>query len=189
MAKLVVKGPNGRDEVLSLKEGVHRFGRSSANDFVVFDTTVSRFHCEIEVRPDGMWVRDLDSANGTFVDDVPVTERTPLHKGQTLRLGEVRMEVREAPEPPRPDEVPMCSIHPTFPASMQCTQCHRIFCGSCVHLIRRQGGQYLRLCPACSGHCVPLTVVTGGAKGFLKGMMDRLLKKRTLRHPFQNPGE
>ncbi|MCS7090588.1 MAG: FHA domain-containing protein [Verrucomicrobiota bacterium] len=87
MAKLVVKGPNGRDEVLTLKEGVHRFGRSPANDFVVFDSTVSRFHCEIEVRPDGMWVRDLDSANGTFVNDVPVTEPTQLHKGQVLRLG------------------------------------------------------------------------------------------------------
>jgi hypothetical protein len=186
MAKLVVKGPNGRDEVLTLKEGVHRFGRSSTNEFVVFDSTVSRFHCEIEVRPDGMWVRDLDSANGTFVDDVPVgSEPVQLRKGQVLRLGDVRMEVRDAPEAPPADQVPMCAIHPTFPASMECTQCHRVFCGSCVHLIRRVGGQYLRLCPVCSGPCVPLTVVPGGAKGLLRGMMDRLLKKRTLRHPFQ----
>jgi hypothetical protein len=185
MAKLVVKGPNGRDEVLILKPGTHRFGRSTANDFVVFDHTVSRFHCEIEVREDGMWVRDLDSANGTFVDDMPVSQAVRVGKGQVLRLGDVRMLVQEAPEPPRPEEVPMCSIHPSYPASMQCTQCHQIFCGSCVHLIRRQGGQYLRLCPKCSGHCVPLTVVRSTAKGFLQGMMERLLKKRTLRHPFQ----
>ncbi len=183
MAKLVIKGKGRRDEVLKLKEGVNRIGRSARNDFAILNATISRFHCEVEVTADALLVRDLDSANGTFVDDQPV-ESAELRTGQVLRLGDVCLEVREAPEHADENAVPMCAIHPTFPASMQCAQCQKVFCGSCVHLLRRSGGAYLRLCPECSGHCVPLGVLHPGSKGFLQDVFGKLLKKRTVRHPF-----
>jgi hypothetical protein len=187
MAKLVIKGKGLRDEVLKLKEGANRLGRSAANDFVILDTTVSRFHCEIEVGVDAMFVRDLDSANGTYVNDLPVMERAELHNGEILRLGDVCLEVREAPEPVDESKVPMCAIHPTYPANMECSQCHKVFCGSCVHILRRSGGKILRLCPQCSGHCVPLGALRAGPKGFLQDIVGKLLKKRTVvRHPFQD---
>ena len=184
MAKLVIKGKGLRDEVLQLKEGVNRLGRSAINDFVILDATVSRFHCEVEVGADSILVRDLDSVNGTLVDDQPV-ERVELRNGQVLRLGEVRLEVCEAPEPGGEDAPPTCAIHPAHPASMQCTQCQKVFCGTCVHVLRRSGGRFLRLCPQCSGHCVPLGVLRPGSKGFLQDIVDKLLKKRTTRHPFE----
>ncbi len=185
MAKLVIKGKGLRDEVLKLKEGVNRLGRSAVNDFVILDATVSRFHCEVEVGAEAMFVRDLDSANGTFVNDAPVVERAELKNGQMLRVGDVCLEVREAPEPVVSD-VPMCSLHPTHPASMECTQCHKVFCGTCIHILRRSGGQLLRLCPQCSGHCVPLGALRAGSKGFLQEIVGKLLKKRTVRHPFHD---
>jgi len=185
MAKLVIRGKGGRDEVLKLKEGINRLGRSALNDFAILDATVSRFHCEVEVTAERIVVRDLDSANGTFVDDQPV-ETAELRNGQVLRLGDVCLEVRDAPEPPDENAVPMCAIHPTYPASMQCTECHKLFCGACVHVLRRSGGQFLRLCPQCSGHCVPLGVLRPGAKGFIQDIVDKLLKKRTVRHPFHD---
>ena len=184
MAKLVIKGKGLRDEVLKLQEGVNRLGRSAINDFVILDATVSRFHCVVEVGADAMTVRDLDSANGTFVDDAPVVERAELKSGQVLRLGDLRMEVLEAPEPAPESAVPMCAIHPTHPANMECTQCHKVFCGTCIHILRRSGGQLLRLCPECSGPCVPLGALRAGSKGFLQEIVGKLLKKRTMRHPF-----
>lgn len=43
-------------------------GRSSGNDVVLENLTVSRRHAEIAIRPDGLYdVTDLESTGGTFV--------------------------------------------------------------------------------------------------------------------------
>ncbi len=50
---------------------------------------VSRRHASVGVEPDGsVWVRDEDSANGTFVNDtrIPSGGRRPLAHGDRLRL-------------------------------------------------------------------------------------------------------
>jgi DNA-binding NtrC family response regulator len=60
-------------------------------DVVLSDPTVSRHHCRIEHRDDLLFVRDLDSTNGTFVDGVQVLEAL-LRPGVRLRLG--RSELR-----------------------------------------------------------------------------------------------
>jgi two-component system, NtrC family, response regulator GlrR len=68
-------------------------GSAAGADVVVDDATVSRLHVELEPRDDGLWVRDLGSRNGTFVDGVRVmVARVP--DGGRLRLGavELRME-------------------------------------------------------------------------------------------------
>jgi hypothetical protein len=183
MAKLVIEGKGLRDEVLKLKEGVYRLGRSTTNDSVVLDYTFSRFYCEIDVNADTLIVRNLDSTNGTFVDDQPV-DHAELHDGETLRLANVRLEVCEAPKPVVEGSVPMCFLHSTYPANMECTQCHKIFCGTCIHILRRSGGKVLRLCPQCSGYCVPLGALRAGSKGFLQDLVGKLFKKCTARHPF-----
>src|SRR4051812_18565436 len=48
-------------------------GSASHAGVSVRDPTISRLHAELEVRDDGVWVRDLDSRNGTFVDGVRVS--------------------------------------------------------------------------------------------------------------------
>jgi hypothetical protein len=186
VAKLIVKGIDAPDEVIELKPGINRLGRSVPNDFQILNPTISRFHCEIEVRGDGMFVRDLDSSNGTFVDENPITE-AKLESGQTLRLGDVEMLVKDAPEPAsKGSGPPPCYNHPGHPASMQCRQCHRFFCGVCVHILRRMGGKILRLCPVCSGHCEPLQKVEKRPKKLLSGVLNKLFGKSTRllrRHP------
>ena len=52
----------------------------------VDDPTVSRYHCEIAVLPDGARVKDLDSRNGTHVDGVQVRDAY-LRSGSLMRLG------------------------------------------------------------------------------------------------------
>ena len=152
MAKLVVTFDGLPAEIIDLKAGINRLGRSSENHFQIEHHTVSRFHCEIDVRLDSMFVRDLDSSNGTYINDQPVG-RAQLETGQILRLGDVRMEIKDAPMPIDPNKVDPCANHPRHPASMECTKCHKKFCGTCVHILKMTSGQYLRLCPVCSGHC------------------------------------
>jgi hypothetical protein len=61
-------------------------GRSSSCDVVFGDPDVSRRHATFE-RVGRQWcVNDLDSANGTFVDDVRVM-RAPVGVGSKVRLG------------------------------------------------------------------------------------------------------
>ena len=46
----------------------YRVGRSSQNDIVLNNITVSRHHAEVRCRPDGLYdVIDLDSTVGSFV--------------------------------------------------------------------------------------------------------------------------
>jgi hypothetical protein len=176
MAKLVIKWDGMPAEVIELKRGVNRLGRSAGNDFQIQHTSVSRFHCEVEVKDDGLFVRDMDSSNGTYVNGQSV-ERAQLSNGFILRVGDVAMEVQDAPAPLEAKDFEPCANHPKFPASMECTQCHKKFCGACVHLLQRTGGQILRLCPACSGPCVPMQM-TQAKKNFLGDLMDKLLKRK-----------
>lgn len=177
MAKLVIKCEGMPAEVIQLKKGLNRFGRSSGNDFQIFHESVSRFHCEIELTDHGMMVRDMDSSNGTFVNDQPINEAV-LESGNTLRLGDVRMEVIDAPEMLDETDFIPCINHPKLAASMICTGCGKKFCGSCIHLLKRTDGRYLRLCPACSGHCDPIHASDAAKKNFMSGFITRFLGKK-----------
>jgi hypothetical protein len=184
MAKLVIRTEGLPVEVLELKRGVNRLGRSVWNDFQINHGSISRFHAEIEVQEDMMFVRDMDSSNGTFVNDEAV-QQALLESGNTLRLGDIRMEVKDAPKPAEADrETPMCHHHPALPASMVCTQCSKHFCGACVHILKRRGGKILRLCPACSGHCEALTPTTPETKKTLGRIIQKLLKRPPADPPF-----
>lgn len=50
--------------------------------------TVSRRHASVTATADGVVVRDFDSTNGTFVDDVPVTGEVTVRPPAVLRLGQ-----------------------------------------------------------------------------------------------------
>ena len=175
MAKLVIKWDGMPAEVIELKRGVNRLGRSASNDFQIQHASVSRFHCEVEVKDDGLFVRDMDSSNGTYVNGQAV-EQSQLSNGFILRIGDVPMEIQDAPEPLEQKDFEPCANHPKHPASMECTQCHKKFCGACVHLLQRAGGKILRLCPACSGPCEPMQM-TQSKKNFLGGLVDKLLNR------------
>jgi DNA-binding NtrC family response regulator len=55
-------------------------------ELVVADKAVSRLHFELDPQADGLWVRDLESRNGTFVNGVKISEaRVPA--GSVIRVG------------------------------------------------------------------------------------------------------
>jgi DNA-binding NtrC family response regulator len=61
-------------------------------DVIIADRAVSRVHAEIEPRDDGLWIRDLKSLNGTFVEGVSVEAGCVLH-GFTIRVGTTDLRV------------------------------------------------------------------------------------------------
>lgn len=110
MAELVITSKGFRNQVLHLKLGKNRLGRSPTNDFVIEDPTISALHCEIELNAGGLTVHDCDSTNGTYVAERPVSDAS-LWAGQVLRLGDVELLVESTDvriaipefEVPRPD--------------------------------------------------------------------------------------
>ncbi|MCC6538557.1 MAG: sigma 54-interacting transcriptional regulator [Bryobacterales bacterium] len=86
--KLVaIAGPlNGSSFTLPTREAY--LGRAPYNWLTVNSPTVSRQHLLIEHTAAGEWViTDLDSHNGTFVNDLPVKQRV-LSNGDSIRAGD-----------------------------------------------------------------------------------------------------
>lgn len=70
-------------------------GSAARADLEIADPTVSRLHAEMEPRRDGIWIRDLGSKNGTYVDGVQVVMARVPERG-TLRLGSTIITVNPA---------------------------------------------------------------------------------------------
>lgn len=62
-------------------------GRSDANDISIIDAEVSRNHIQIIKDPSGWMIRDLDSTNGSFIDDQQISFEK-LKVPSVLRLGD-----------------------------------------------------------------------------------------------------
>ena len=65
-----------------------RVGRGAENLIRLdADTTVSSRHATLSKRPDGLWVEDAGSTNGTFVNGARVTSARLLQPGDVIRIG------------------------------------------------------------------------------------------------------
>jgi serine phosphatase RsbU (regulator of sigma subunit) len=62
-------------------------GRTAPSDIVLADSEVSRAHCRLTLSGESLFVTDLNSTNGAFVDGVRVLESTPLPVGAILQVG------------------------------------------------------------------------------------------------------
>lgn len=68
-------------------------GRDADCDITIPGTHLSRRHAEIAVNGDKLLVRDLGSANGTFVNELPVTD-AEMQTGDTIRFDVLSFTVR-----------------------------------------------------------------------------------------------
>ncbi len=80
-----------RREEFALSAGENVVGRGEEADVVIASGAISRRHARIIVSSDGVLIEDLGSKNGTFVNDLPVTEPVSLSDGQEVRLGVVSL--------------------------------------------------------------------------------------------------
>ncbi len=83
---LTVSGPLA-GTVLPLGVEALSLGRDRDNSVQLRDLAVSRHHCRIEADGDTFRVRDLDSRHGTFVNGIPIRERS-LQPGDQIAVGD-----------------------------------------------------------------------------------------------------
>lgn len=67
--------------------GKTTIGRRRSNDLVLSDNTVSGQHCIILTDGEDIYIQDLDSTNGTFLNGKRIHEKTVLQRGDKLMLG------------------------------------------------------------------------------------------------------
>ena len=90
--RLVYKSGPEHGRAVRLRRGVNRIGQAGDNEIVIPQDTVSRRHAEIEVTGSGAMLRDLDSTNGTFVNDVAVEGAHRLSNGDRVRIADIDLE-------------------------------------------------------------------------------------------------
>jgi hypothetical protein len=67
-------------------------GRAPDNDLAVDNLAVSNYHAKIYFEAGRMVIEDLDSLNGTFVNDLRI-ERATLHDGDSVHIGKHTIKV------------------------------------------------------------------------------------------------
>ena len=85
----VVRDAEGRSVARCLlRRGRYVIGQESQNEIVVDEASVSRRHARLTVVTDNeLYVEDLDSANGTLVDDQPVAGVMRLELSARVQIG------------------------------------------------------------------------------------------------------
>ena len=86
---LVKRGPNAGSTFL-LQDDAVSAGRSTDSAVFLDDITVSRAHAVFERHPDGWFVRDVGSLNGTYVNGEQV-DRTKLAPGDEVQIGKFKL--------------------------------------------------------------------------------------------------
>jgi pSer/pThr/pTyr-binding forkhead associated (FHA) protein len=80
------------NEYALLKEEVS-LGRSEDNDIVIPHASISRAHARL-VRRDGAYeVVDLNSTNGSYVNNQPVDGSMMVSSGSEVRFGDIRFDL------------------------------------------------------------------------------------------------
>jgi hypothetical protein len=88
MAEIAIQTAGGTRERYPLSRDRVTIGRSRESDIFLPDQWLSRHHAAIEERPDGYWVSDLKSKNGTLLNGEPVRGWHRLRPGDVITLGE-----------------------------------------------------------------------------------------------------
>lgn len=82
-------------------------GRHQEADILLQSADISRRHAALLLKEQQLWVQDLNSSNGTFVNDVRIIQDTELHDGDILQFASFVFSVL-APE----TELPEIEVEP-----------------------------------------------------------------------------
>ncbi|MGB5278627.1 MAG: EAL domain-containing protein [Gammaproteobacteria bacterium] len=101
-----LEGYVGNDKIsrrYSLNPLPMRIGRLSEADIVVPLDEISGMHAEIEVRGEELWLRDLNSSNGTFHNRQRVCDDVRLSEGDVLHFSSCEFVLRKTATATSPD--------------------------------------------------------------------------------------
>ena len=93
MAHLLLDHPDYEPLRFAIEDGIVLIGRGAEADIRIPDKSISRLHARMEPTALGLQLEDLASANGTWVNDEPVTAPTFVSVGDSIRIGNVNLRV------------------------------------------------------------------------------------------------
>ena len=76
------------NQIFRLEREVVNIGRDLANDIVIRDAQVSRYHTRLTLQEQDYYVEDLASSNGTRINGAQISGRVALGDGDLLALGD-----------------------------------------------------------------------------------------------------
>lgn len=82
------------------------FGRSSTADVKLNCAHTSAIHCSLHLDPiSGLFIEDLKSMNGTYIDEKKITLKTQIFLLNKIRIGKVIIEIDGNKLSPREHEL------------------------------------------------------------------------------------
>lgn len=71
-------------------------GRHQDADILLQSAEISRRHAAFLLKEQGLWLQDLNSSNGTFVNEVRIQNETLLNSGDTIQFASLKFSVSAA---------------------------------------------------------------------------------------------
>ena len=80
------------DKIVNLPFGVTTIGRANERELQIVDVKASRLHAKLRASSEGLTLIDLNSTNGSFVNEVRISSNQPiiLKPGDELRFGSTK---------------------------------------------------------------------------------------------------
>jgi hypothetical protein len=91
---VVTSGPKAGIEIPLDKEQQFTIGRSAESSLIIRDDFTSTHHARLMLWNDQWMVQDLDSTNGTFVEERRVNIPTPVPLNTAVQVGNTTFELR-----------------------------------------------------------------------------------------------
>lgn len=123
-AKLIIFQPDRIAREVEIVDDVVSIGRALDNTISLDgDTNISRYHAEIEKRGDDYYLTDLNSSNGTTINDEVITEEILRDEDQICLGGSTFIEFYESDsgwnvspqEEPKNEPAPVAPVTPVTP--------------------------------------------------------------------------
>lgn len=122
-ARLTIHHSDGRIQEFALSAKPAILGKAPECDIFIADGAISRQHAQIEKRADLVFIKDLKSLNGTFVNEQRIgDEYFELKDGDKLTIGRTKLELHlipvaaTKPQPAKKDDVPRLTTLTPLPA-------------------------------------------------------------------------
>ncbi len=105
---------DGPTAVRELDPGIYSVGADPENRIALIGRGISGRHAILTLRATGAWIEDLDSPEGTYLDDCAIAGRVAVPPGQPVRIGPCRLTLFTAPPPPDEEPAPPAAVAPSI---------------------------------------------------------------------------
>jgi hypothetical protein len=93
----IIVGGDTSHRICEIVRELTSVGREPDNDISLDDPQVSRYHARLILQGDHLIIEDLDSANGTLLNERELIYPTVLHVGDVISLGQHTLKVDQPP--------------------------------------------------------------------------------------------